>query len=202
MSLDADIKRRYAVLQIEKGKRQRKLARNLVILVLSIASSASGIYLNFNSGLTVFFILALIGSIMISLIYIPSTLERISSPLSPMEKAFEVIYGALDKDWGATTDEKREPSKDEIYLREHVHGILEKASKELGQEGSEEALDEEISGLLDRTQTNIDSRLIPAIDSGRLSPETLTNLARVIGSPTYLSLQSINSQIELSLIHI
>ncbi len=196
MSLDTDLKLKHDVLQIEKGKRRRRYARNIVIsFVLVILSYVAITYLSFNANVAVFFAITLLGSIMVFLIYTYSYGPRIWSPLTPMEQAFESLYEALSKTWPAT-NEANEPTQDETYIKDYIRKLLGDASKRLGAEEAGEALADETGKLLDRTQDNIEDRLIPALGSSKLSSQTITSLAKVFGSPTFESLKSINSTME------
>jgi len=154
------------------------------------------IYLNFIGSVALFFTLMLVGSILLFLLNVLFWAGPVVwSPLPPMEQSFEVVYSALEKDWG-TGDPAKTPSKDELSLRQSVRESLEQASFQLSQEDSVQALAEEAGELMDNTQDTIDSRLIPAIESGALTPETLTEFAKVLGSPSYESLKKINAEFE------
>jgi hypothetical protein len=194
--LDNDLKLKHDVLDIEKGRRRWRMVRNIVIsLVPVILSYYAILYLNFNSGLAIFFVLTLLGSVMVFLIIIYSSISILRAPLSPMERAFEAIYEALSKTW-PSTDGARELSPDETYIKAYIQERLAEASRLLGEDEAGEALGDEIGELLDRTQDNIEDRLIPALESGKLSQETLTSLAKVFGTPSFESLKSVNTVIE------
>jgi hypothetical protein len=196
MSLDNDLKLKHDALDIIKGKRRREYARNIFVSFVPIILSYIVLtYLGLSSSLSLFFLLTLIGSFIISLIYTYSTLPRIWSPLKPMEKAFEDLYESLAKTW-PTILQTRELTPDETLIVNYIRDRLQNAANRLGDDWSEEALADEIRDLLDRTKKNIEDRLMDALDTHQLSPSTVVDLAKVFGSPSFDSLRAINSTIE------
>jgi hypothetical protein len=100
MEIPMELKRRADVIKTEKKKRRFRVIRNLAAIVLILFFSGSGaVYLNFNPGLVTFFLLLLVGSMVVFIVYFVGTvLTKLQDPLSPMEKSFELLYSTLDKD--------------------------------------------------------------------------------------------------------
>jgi hypothetical protein len=192
-TLTPELRKKHDSIKAGKAlKRQRFLIRFL----LSPVPFVTFLYfaLAYKTSLNVLILIpafGLIPALLFLLFYGGKMLGKIIDPLNPVEKAFENLYKALDY------DEPAEGEKYDPVVQEHIHKLMQSVSYQLSQPiSSEILLGDEFGDLIEKTESSIDNRLVPAARDGRLTPEMMKKLANIIGKPSIDDLRKLNAEIE------
>ncbi len=140
---------------------------------------------------TLILVFALVPTTLIGVIGGGRMLGKTIDPLNPVEKAFENLYTAL------TYTDPEPGKKYGPGVQEHIHKLMQSVSYQLSsKETPDVLLGKEIDQLVKTIRDNISKRLVPASRIGELSPDTMRQLAKMLGKPSIDDLRKLNSDLE------
>lgn len=196
---DSDLTKHSKVLQLRARRNRRQYLRNLLIalaseVILVLISVAASVYRN-SVVYNVFSVASVIWGIVAVIVFVNS-IPWIIVPLSRIDSAFMRTYKALDALQLSSKDDSGKDEEASLDAEQEAYSLLRSAIKELETDAATETLSKETIDLVDKFVQNLESRVLPAAEEGKLKPETLERMAKFLTEPTFSGLKAFNGEVE------
>lgn len=171
-------------------KRLSIAASPLIVSTLGMIFSASA---KAPGWVSATFGLAFAFSFLLLIPYAYRAIYRIISPLDNLDRAFEILYEALE-----TYD--KAPNFQDPHVQQDISNVLDSVYLDLQANSAIEGIMREPGELLQRTYENIETRLLPAAREGKIDKPTVDKLVKILSDPKIDSLRAFNSEVESSFV--